>query len=207
MALLDLLTGKSNSSSFLSSTDKAASNFGGLSLGLEGFAAGQQNATDVANLEERAAIARFNAEVAENEAISIEQQTRAGVSDFKKQQSANVAASRAAQAGEGFTMAGSPMMVDEATLTAIEFSVARQIHGGRVAARQKRDEASLLRRTAKVDDQNARSQKTAGVLGVFGAALKGLNVGLGKLPTSPTTITGPLDVRPPAAGGTVDYSG
>jgi len=197
MALLDLLTGKSKLFSNITS---------GLSFGLEGFAEAQQSATDVANLEDRAAISRFNAEVAENEALSIEQQTRADVSDFKKQQSANVAARRAAQAGEGFTAAGSPMMVDEAILTAIEFSVARKIHGGRVAATQKRDEAALLRRTAKVEDGNARSQKTAGFLGIFGSALKGLNKGISGLPTSArSTISGPLDVRPPAAGGTVDF--
>src|SRR3990167_6639620 len=111
------------------------------------------------NYEEKAKVDRFNALVAEQEAKSEMDATRADVSDFRKAQSARVAASRARQAASGFALEGSPLLVEKATLSEIEFGVSRLIHAGQVKATRLKTQASLLRRSAEVSDVNAKSAR------------------------------------------------
>src|SRR3990167_8504990 len=125
------------------------------------------------NYEEKAKIDRFNALVAEQEAKSEMDSTRADVSDFRRIQSARVASSRARQAASGFALEGSPLLVDEAALTEIEFGVSRLIHAGQVKATRLKTQSQLLKRSADVSDVNAKSARRAGTLAAFGAAASG----------------------------------
>lgn len=123
--------------------------------------------------EERARADKFNAVIAEQEAASELESARADSSDFRRAQSARVAASRARASGSGFALEGSPMLIDEAALTEIEFTVSRRMHAGQVKAHRLKQESSLLKRHAKVEGINARLARHAGTISAIGTAASG----------------------------------
>lgn len=145
-----------------------------LSIGTGVAGALAEGRAEAFNAEERARVDRFNALVAEQEAKSEMDATRADASDFRKAQSARVAASRARQAASGFALEGSPLLVDEATLSEIEFGVSRIVHAGQVKSTRLKTQASLLRRSAETEDINAKLAKRAGVINAFGTAARGV---------------------------------
>lgn len=144
-----------------------------LSIGSSVAGALTEGRTEAFNAEERARVDRFNALVAEQEAKSEMDATRADASDFRKAQSARMAASRAREAASGFALEGSPLLVDEATLSEIEFGVSRIMHAGQVKSTRLKTQASLLRRSAETEKINAKLAKRAGIIGAIGAGARG----------------------------------
>lgn len=137
------------------------------------FGDGLDAQNTAANAENRADVDRFNALVAEQEAKAEMDSARADASDFRRAQSARVAAARARRAGSGFALEGSPMLVDEAALTEIEFGVSRIMHRGVVRETRKKTEASLLRNSADVEERNAKSARRAGFVSAIARGVRG----------------------------------
>lgn len=191
-------------------TGSAVGAFQALSLGLDVFSSIREGQVNKANLLEQAAADRFDAEVAEQLAVSEMEGAAADAVDFRRAQSARAAASRAAAAGSGFTMEGSPMMVDAATLSEIEFGVSRIIGQAQVRAHRLRQEGTLLRRKADVGVGNARRALTAGVIGAVSSTVRGVGGAIADYReaarSSPTVGVGsPLDIRPPLITGGVAF--
>ncbi len=144
--------------------------------------------TDAQNAEERARVNDFNAKVAEQQAKSTMEGAAADSSDFRRAQSARRAASKAAAAGQGFLLEGSPLMVDKAVMTAIEFSTDRIIGNARVNAARLRTQSSLLKREAVVERNNASLARQAGIIGAISGVTGGLTSAYSRstLTTSPS---------------------
>lgn len=148
--------------------------FHGLSVGAGVAGNIFSSRVESANALNRAAVDRFNALVAEQQAKAELDSARADASDFRKAHSARVASFRARQAGSGFAYEGSPMVVDEAAMTEIEFGVSRIMHRGQVREHRLQQEASLLRHSAKVEEANAKAARRAGIISAIGGALRGI---------------------------------
>lgn len=133
-----------------------------------------QGNADVANAQEKAATDRFNAQVALQTADSQMQGAAADVVDFRRQQMARVAASRAAAAGSGFLLEGSPLLVDKSAVTEIEFGANRIIAGARVNAARLRQQSLLLNRDATVETTNAKYARTASFIGAASGFVGGI---------------------------------
>lgn len=152
--------------------DALSSNVLGIFANVAGTKLTAEN--DAMNAEERARTDRFNAIVAEQEAKSEMEGTRADASDFRRAQSARLAASRARQAGSGFALAGSPMLINEASLAEVEFGVSRIIHAGLLKENRLKTQALLLNRSASVEDRNAKFSRQAGTIGAIGGIASGV---------------------------------
>lgn len=126
-----------------------------------------------AQAKERADVDRFNATVAEQQAKHALEGSQADAGDFRRAQEARLAASRAVQAGSGFTLEGSPLLVNETALAEIEFGVQRIISGGRNEAAASRQQGTLLTRSAAAEDRNAKLAKQAGAIKALGTAARG----------------------------------
>ncbi|MDP2618649.1 MAG: hypothetical protein Q8P46_00490 [Hyphomicrobiales bacterium] len=145
----------------------------GISL-VSGIAGTQLEAeTSARQDEEKAAVDLFNAKVAEQEAVAEMETAEGDAVDFRRAQSARVAASRAVMAGSGFTLEGSPILVDQAALAEIELGVQRVLHTGRSKAATLRQEGTLLTRRAKTSRINAGLTRKAGTIASIGQAAKG----------------------------------
>lgn len=140
------------------------------------------------NAEARAQSDRFNAEVAEQQAKSERQGALADAEDFRRIQSSRMATSRASQAASGFTMEGSPMLVNEATMTEIEFSVGRILRQGEVRATRLEQQAQLDRFSAGVEDQNAGYARQAKTMSVFSNAVSSFGSAVSNI--KPTLVNG-----------------
>lgn len=172
----------------LENSDTVSTLVGLAGSGLQGYSTMASARVDAANLRERAAADRYDAAVAEDMARSEMEGAQADASDFRREQSARVAASRAVAAGSGFTMEGSPMMIDEAGLAEIEFGVQRIVHAGEVRAHRLRQKGELLERRAGVEDRNAGYALQAGRIGVLTDAANSFSKGLSRI--QPTVVSG-----------------
>lgn len=143
---------------------------------------------EAANAEARAAADRFNAEVADQQAASERTAALADAEDFRRAQSARMASSRAAQAGSGFTLEGSPALVNEATMTEIEFNVGRILRQGETRATRLEQQAQLDRFSAGVETRNAGYARQAGVMSTITNAVGSFGTALGDL--KPTLVNG-----------------
>jgi hypothetical protein len=130
--------------------------------------------TEAGQFEEKAAVDLFNAKVAEQEARSEMETAEGDAIDFRRAQSARVAASRAVAAGSGFTLEGSPIMVDQAALAEIELGVQRVLHTGRSKAAALRTESTLLKRRAQTSRTSAGLTRQAGFISSIGQIGKGI---------------------------------
>jgi len=160
----------------------------------EGRIAAQQAQVQAENTariaEAKAEADEFNAKVAEQLAGVEKDRATAGASDFRRAQMARLASSRAKQAASGFSLEGSPLLVDESIFSEIELGAARLGHAGDVAATRLRNESTLLRRSAvhgrdtaifarEAGAQSASNITSASLLRAAGAGAKGLsNIGL-----------------------------
>lgn len=133
-----------------------------------------ETASNIAAANERADSDIFNAKVAEGQAQSELEGSQGDAADFRRAQSARLAASRAVGAASGFTLEGSPLLVDASAVSDIEFGVSRIIHEGQTRAAALRQEGTLLTRSAAVEKQNAQREKSAGVIKQFGTLTSGI---------------------------------
>lgn len=133
-----------------------------------------ETAANVAKAKEQADTDRFNAAVAEQQARGELEGSQADAADFRRAQSARLAASRASQAASGFVLEGSPLIADQAAVAEIEFGAQRIVSEGRKSAERLRQEGTLLTRSATVEDQNAKLEKSAGLIKSLGTAARGI---------------------------------
>lgn len=173
----------------------AALAIGGHILGtIAGIAAAQTSAAAAkfegqvaaANAKFEAKAYNFNAKVAEQQAKNTRDVARAEGKDFARAGSAALAGRRAKVAASGVVSSkGSPLMVDEAVLTEIEFGRQRILNKGEIIATRQRSEAALLRAQAKQATQNATLARQgasisaqAAQIGAYSAVAQGA-VGIG----------------------------
>lgn len=124
------------------------------------------------NFRAEAAAAKFNAKVAKQMAAHAKDVARAEAGDFERRQSARLAASRAERGGSGVVnAAGSPLMVEAATVAEVALGRARIIHGGEVASVRLNTQAQLLKAEAKTANINARLAIQSGNIAASGAKL------------------------------------
>lgn len=161
---------------------------GFLSDGLSGYANSAQYQIDAANAEARAEADRFNAEVLQQQATAERTSTKGDIEDFRRQQESRLAASRAAHAGSGFTMEGSPALVNEAVRSEIEFSVSRMAAQGELRARRLEQQSAFDARSAVTESANAKYTRQAGTLSVLTSTIGSIDNGLKNL--KPTLVDG-----------------
>lgn len=153
---------------------------------------------DARNFEASADAGAFNAKISHQLARNAKNVAASESSDFRRAQRARLAGNRVLQANSGFTLEGSPMIVDKALFAEIELGSMRIGHAGDVESFRRENEASLLEYTSKNDrasaviarktgEINASYAREAGeisrkaaLMGVDVAQLKaqGVNVGL-----------------------------
>lgn len=137
--------------------------FSALSLG--GAALGA-----VGNIQQGNAAARageFNARVSEQQAKAERDAAAAEGKDYRRGERRKLASSTAAYGGTGvISSAGSPLLVNEATVREIALGAARIRQGGEARA-------TRLEQQAELDRMNARSSRTAGYIGAGSSLLSG----------------------------------
>jgi hypothetical protein len=89
--------------------------------------------------------AEYNAKVAEQQAAQERDAAQAEASDYRRSERRGQASSRVARLASGVTMAGSPLLVDEAMAREIALGSARIGYGGSVNANRYENEAELER--------------------------------------------------------------
>lgn len=93
--------------------------------------------------------AEYNAKLAENQAAAERDAAQAEASDYRRSERRGLAAGRTARLASGVTMAGSPLLVDEATTREIALGSARIGHGGMLRGNRLEEEAELDRMSGK----------------------------------------------------------
>jgi hypothetical protein len=111
--------------------------------------------------EARAEADLFNSKVSDQMAGSETERAGAEANDFRKAQSARIASSRAQRAASGLALEGSPLMVDEAVFTEVEYGAQRLVHAGQVTATRLNNQGRLLRRSSGFDRETARTVRLA----------------------------------------------
>jgi hypothetical protein len=89
--------------------------------------------------------AEYNAKVAEQQAAQERDAAQAEASDYRRSERRGQASSRVARLASGVTMAGSPLLVDEAMAREIALGSARTGYAGSVNANRYENEAELER--------------------------------------------------------------
>lgn len=133
-------------------------------LQIAGGAVGAQAALNKGEAEQfayqaKAQAAQYNAEVASQRAASERESAVAMTSDYLRKGSAAFSSGVAARGATGVTEAGSPLMVDEATMREIALGASRTLDTGVRRARALEDEAALYTaeaRNAPIAGQYAR---------------------------------------------------
>lgn len=111
--------------------------------------------------------AEFNAKVQEQQAERERQVADAEASDYRRQGSRQLASARAMRGATGVTGAGSPLLVDEATVREISLGSARLINRGDA-------NANRLKQGAQLSRMEGKNAKTAGYLGAGSTLLGGI---------------------------------
>lgn len=142
----------------------------GAVVGLLGSAVSAMGA--IAQGNAAAASAKYNAAAQEQQARAEKDAASAEAQDYRRQNNAQVAAARAARMASGVTMAGSPLMVEEATVREIALGSARLVNRGAQRATRLRNEAELSR-------MNAKASRTAGYLNAGSSLLSGFGNAIG----------------------------
>jgi hypothetical protein len=112
--------------------------------------------------EARADADRFNAKVADQMAVSAEQQATATAADYRRIQGSKLASRRAVAAASGVALEGSPLMIDNSIFQQIEFGASRISYAGSVQATRARNQGTLLRVSAENTDRSADFARQAG---------------------------------------------
>jgi hypothetical protein len=137
--------------------------FGSLYKGQsDAYSARVESEAKARTAEAQAEADTFNAKVYRQIAESETDRVAAEATDYRRSQSANVAKLRAKQAGSGFALSGSPLMVDEAIFQEIEFSSNRIAYAGQVARTRMVNQASLLDLSATRNKDTAKFARAAG---------------------------------------------
>lgn len=110
--------------------------------------------------------ADFNARASEQQAAQERDAAAAEGRDYRRQEGRRRASSLAARGASGTTGAGSPLLVDEATVREIALGASRIKYGGDVKATRLQQEAELYR-------MRGRSSRTAGYLNAGTSLLSG----------------------------------
>lgn len=106
----------------------------------------------------------FNAKVYRQVAQSETERAAAEATDYRRTQSGNVAKLRAKQAGSGFALSGSPLMIDEAVFQEIEFSTNRLAYAGQLARVRYENQADLLDVSASRNIDTAKFARETGAI-------------------------------------------
>lgn len=114
--------------------------------------------------------ADFNAKVSEQRAISERNAAGVEASDFKRGEMRQVRAAQAARGAAGVTMAGSPLLVDEATVREVALGSSRIKHGGQVKGTRLEQDAELERMRGKAAETASYIRAGSSLLGSFGRA-------------------------------------
>ena len=93
--------------------------------------------------------AEFNARIADQQARQERQSAAAEARDYRRGENRKLASSTAARGASGVTGAGSPLLVDEATVREIALGSSRLKYAGDVRAKRLEDEAELYRMRGK----------------------------------------------------------
>lgn len=147
----------------------------------EEVAAKFQGKVEAANAIAEADAYKFNAKVADQVAENTRDVARGQAMDFRRAGSARLASRRAqAAAGGVVSTEGSPLIVDQAILSEIEFGATRIVNQGDIVSTRQKNEAALLRGQAKNAKRNAlfarqgaRIAARAASLGVYTSIAQG----------------------------------
>lgn len=124
------------------------------------------------NYKFEAAAHKFNAEVARQQAANTRGVGRADANDYRRLNSARLASNRAAAAGSGIVASsGSPLMVDEAIFSEIEFGAARTINAAEIIATRQDNEGVLLDAQARQARKNAMLAMKSGAINAQAARI------------------------------------
>ncbi len=93
--------------------------------------------------------ADFNARVARQQARGERDNAAAEASDYRRGEMRKLSASRTARLATGVTMAGSPLLVDEATVREVALGSSRIAHGGTVRGMRLDQDAMLSKMQGK----------------------------------------------------------
>jgi hypothetical protein len=116
-----------------------------------------QGQVQAANFKAEAQAYKFNAKVAEQQARNTREVALAHAKDFRRAGSGALSSRRASMAASGVsTSSGSPLLIDEAIATEIEFGAQRILNEGEIVATRQKNEATLLKAQAKNAKRNAR---------------------------------------------------
>lgn len=142
--------------------------------GLEGlftalsFAGGALGAVgQIAAGQAEARAAKYNAKVQEQQARQEREAAAVEAEDFRREERRKQAAAGAARAATGVTGAGSPLLVDEATVREIALGASRYRYRGAVRSNRLMQEAELSRMRGK-------AASTAGYIGAGSSLLSSL---------------------------------
>lgn len=108
---------------------------------------GAAGAAKQAEAEQQAA--DYNAMVLRQQAQQERDAAKVEASDFRRKENANMARAAAARGGTGVTMAGSPLLVDEATVREVALGASRLVYGGEVRANRLEEQAKLSHMSGK----------------------------------------------------------
>ena len=110
---------------------------------------------DARNFEASADAGAFNAKISHQLARNAKDVAASEASDFRRAQGARLAGNRVLQSNSGFTLEGSPMIIDKALFAEIELGSMRIGHAGDVESFRRENEAALLEYTSKNDRASA----------------------------------------------------
>jgi hypothetical protein len=149
----------------------AVAAIGGTALSAVGAIAQGAAAERAAEAEARAA--EFNARIAEQQAAREREAAAVEAEDFRRREGAKRATARAARGASGVTMAGSPLLVDEATVREIALGSSRLINQGAVRGTRLEQDAELSRMSGRTARQRGKNARTAGFINAGTTLLSG----------------------------------
>lgn len=117
---------------------------------------------DAKTFDAQADAAEFNSKVAGQLARAAKAKGKTDASDFRREQGARLASNKAVQAASGFTLEGSPLLVDRSIFAEIEIGAARLQHAGDVDFFKYLSEEELQRREATNVRMSAALSRKAG---------------------------------------------
>ena len=137
----------------------------------------QQGNAQSAQYKAQAQAADYNAKVAENNAIAINQQTAAREDAERRQRRIRLGSAAASMSQSGLTDTGSIMDMFDQSAIESELDILNSRYEGNLQARGYGEQAKLDRYSAATASSNASAAKSAGMLNAGAALLSGASSG------------------------------
>lgn len=112
--------------------------------------------------------ANFNAKALKQQAASERDIARVEAGDYRRAEMRKMSSARTARLATGVTMAGSPLLVDEAAIREVSLGVQRTRFGGAIKANRLEQEAQLEKMKGKAAVKASYFKAGTSILGSFG---------------------------------------